>query len=140
MLLEEAEYSMNQHLENRRVYDQYAERPKLTKAFFVRAFEACSAMEIELSMVERRRTTENPFWTNMSAENIITELMVTPRGVEIHQIRAFIEQIINEYGSREYQRVFTDRSLIGNKIGCAIVHDLIENQNNTCRTENDFQC
>jgi hypothetical protein len=112
---------MNQHLENRRAYDQYAERPKLTKTFFVRAFEACLAMKIELSMVEQRRTTENPFWTNMSAENIITELMVTPRGAEIEQIRAFMEQIMNKYGLREYQRVFTDRTLIGNKIGCAIV-------------------
>jgi hypothetical protein len=34
---EEAEHSMNQHLENRRTYDQYAERPKLTKTFFVKA-------------------------------------------------------------------------------------------------------
>jgi hypothetical protein len=27
----EAEHPINQHLENRRAYDQYAERPKLTK-------------------------------------------------------------------------------------------------------------
>jgi hypothetical protein len=32
---EEAEHPINQHLENRRAYDQYAERPKLTKPFFV---------------------------------------------------------------------------------------------------------
>jgi hypothetical protein len=31
---EEAEHPMNQHLEKRRTYDQYAERPKLTKPFF----------------------------------------------------------------------------------------------------------
>jgi hypothetical protein len=31
-------------------------------------------MEIKLGMVERRRTPENPLWTNMIAENIITEL------------------------------------------------------------------
>jgi hypothetical protein len=49
---EEAEHPMNQHLENRRAYDQYAERPKLTKSFFVRALEAWSVMEIELGMVE----------------------------------------------------------------------------------------
>jgi hypothetical protein len=74
---EEAKHPMNQHIENSRAYDQYAERLKLIKPFFVRAFEACSAMEIELSMVERRRTPENPFRTNMRAKNIITELMVT---------------------------------------------------------------
>jgi hypothetical protein len=37
---EEGKHPMNQHLENRRAYDQYAERPKLSKTFFVRAFEA----------------------------------------------------------------------------------------------------
>jgi hypothetical protein len=100
---EEAEHPMNQHHENRRAYDQYAERPKL-------------------NMVEGRRTPENPFWTNMSAANIITELMATPRGAGIDRIRAGMEQIINENGLREYHRLFTDGSLIiGNKVGCAIV-------------------
>jgi hypothetical protein len=32
---EEAEQPMNQHLQNRRAYVQYAERPKLTKPFFL---------------------------------------------------------------------------------------------------------
>jgi hypothetical protein len=57
----------------------------------------------------------------MSAENIIKERMVTPRGAGIDRIRADMEQIINENSLREYQRVFTNRSLIGNKVGCAIV-------------------
>jgi hypothetical protein len=34
---EKAEHPMYQHLDNRRAYDQYAEKPKLTKTFFVRA-------------------------------------------------------------------------------------------------------
>jgi hypothetical protein len=92
---------MNQHLGNRRAL--------------------CSAMEIELSMVEGRRTPENTFWTKMGAENIITELMATLRGAEIEQIRADMEQIINENGLREYQIVFTDGSLIGKKVRYAIV-------------------
>jgi hypothetical protein len=66
-----------------------------------------------------RRTPENPFWANMSAEYIITELMAIPIGAGIGQIRADMEQIIN--GLQEYQRVFTDRSLSRNKVGCAIV-------------------
>jgi hypothetical protein len=45
-------------------------------------------MEIELSMVEMRRTPEKPFWTNISAENIITELMATRRGAGKDRIRA----------------------------------------------------
>jgi hypothetical protein len=32
-----------------------------------------------------------------------------------------MKQIINENGLREYQRVLTNGSLIGNKKGCAIV-------------------
>jgi hypothetical protein len=44
---------------------------------------------------------------------IIIELMATPRG-GIDQIRPDMEQIINENGLREYQRVLTDESLIGN--------------------------
>jgi hypothetical protein len=59
---EEAEHPMNQHLENRRAYDQYAERPKLIKHIFIRALEA---MEIKLSIVGRRRTPENPFWKKL---------------------------------------------------------------------------
>jgi hypothetical protein len=58
--------------------------------------------------------------TNMSVENIIAELMATSRGAGIDAIRADIEQIINKTGLQEYQRVFTDGSLIGNKVGCAI--------------------
>jgi hypothetical protein len=49
---EEAEHLINQHFENGRAYDQYKERPKLSKPFFVRVLEAWSVMEIELSMVE----------------------------------------------------------------------------------------
>jgi hypothetical protein len=78
-------------------------------------------MELELSMVERRRTPEKPFWTNMSAENIITELMTTLKGAGIDQISADMEQIINKNGLRNYQRLFMDGSLIGNKVECAIV-------------------
>jgi hypothetical protein len=50
---EEAEHPMNQHLENRRAYDQYVESHKLTKSFFVRALEACLAMVVELSTMKR---------------------------------------------------------------------------------------
>jgi hypothetical protein len=70
-------------------------------------------------MVEKRRTSETPFWTNKSAENIITELMASPRGAGIDRIRADMEKVINENGLREYQRVFTNGSLIRNKVpGC----------------------
>jgi hypothetical protein len=36
--------------------------------------------------VKRRRTAETLFWTNISAENIITELMATPRGAGIDEL------------------------------------------------------
>jgi hypothetical protein len=65
-------------------------------------------MEIDLSMVERHKIPKNSFWTNMSAENIITELMANPKGTGIYRIRADMEQIIIENGLREYQRVFTE--------------------------------
>jgi hypothetical protein len=39
--------------------------------------------EIVLSMAAWWRGKENPLWTNMSAENITTELMATPRGAGI---------------------------------------------------------
>jgi hypothetical protein len=32
---EEVDHPMNQHLENMRAYDQYAQRPKLTKTFLL---------------------------------------------------------------------------------------------------------
>jgi hypothetical protein len=93
-------------------------------------------------MVEMRRTPEKPFWTNISAENIITELMATPKGAGIDQISADMEQIINKNGLRNYQRLFMDGSLIGNKVACALRnrHDSKEHQNKTCRTDNNIQC
>jgi hypothetical protein len=36
----EAEHSMNQQLEKRRAYDQYIERPKLTKSFFLETLKS----------------------------------------------------------------------------------------------------
>jgi hypothetical protein len=53
-------------------------------------------MEIELSMMERRKTHENTFWTNISVENIITELMATLRGAGMNRNSVYMEQIINE--------------------------------------------
>jgi hypothetical protein len=47
--------------------------------------------------------------------------MATLRGAGIDRIRADMEQIINKNGLREYQRVFTDGSLIGNTVGCVVV-------------------
>jgi hypothetical protein len=87
-----------------------------------------------ISTTVRVGTPENPFWENMSAEYIITELMAIPIGAGIGQIRADMEQIIN--GLQEYQRVFTDRSLIGNKVGCAIA--TTQTNIKTCRTDNDI--
>jgi hypothetical protein len=57
-------------------------------------------MEIELSMMERRKTHENTFWTNISVENIITELMATLAGM--NRNRVDMEQIINENDLREH--------------------------------------
>jgi hypothetical protein len=90
---------------------------KLTKPFLVRALSVFLAIEIELGMVDRRRIPKCPLGTNMSAENIITDLMATPRNARTHRIKANMEQIINKNGLREYQRAFRDGSLIGTKIG-----------------------
>jgi hypothetical protein len=72
-------------------------------------------------MVKKRKTTEYSLWTNMSAENVIIELMANPRVAGIDKIRANMKQITNKNGLQEYHRVFTDGSLIGNKVGCKIV-------------------
>jgi hypothetical protein len=106
-IAEEVEHPMNQLLENRRVYNQ--------------ALEVCSAMEVELGMVKKCKTTEYSLWTNMSAENVIIELMANPRVAEIDKIRANMKQITNKNGLQEYHRIFTDESLIGNQVGCKIV-------------------
>jgi hypothetical protein len=90
-------------------------------------------LETELSRVERRRTPENPFWTNMSAENIITELMATPKGARIDRFSADMEQIINENGIREYPRVLLETRMRN-------CHDSNEHQNKTCRTDTDIPC
>jgi hypothetical protein len=75
-------------------------------------------MEIELSMLERRRTPETPFWTNISAENIITELMSTPRGAGIDRNRANMEQNINE--NEDIKESLRMDHLL-EKVRCAIV-------------------
>jgi hypothetical protein len=46
------EHPINQHLKNKKAYDQYGFRPSLTTFFFVRAKETCSMLEVNLKDID----------------------------------------------------------------------------------------
>jgi hypothetical protein len=72
-------------------------------------------------MVECVKELEHPPWINKNSDNMITQLMVLPKGSGSARIRAELETIIEEEGLREYARVYTDGFVMDERSGCAIM-------------------
>jgi hypothetical protein len=55
-------------------------------------------------------------------ENVNTQMTAIPKGMAtVIRIKAEMEQTIEEEGLEEYVRVYTDGSLMEDRVGCAIV-------------------
>jgi hypothetical protein len=72
-------------------------------------------LEVDLEMVESARQPEHPPWIGNNMENVNTQMTATSR------IKAEMKQPIEEEGLEEYVRVYTDGSLMEDRVGCAII-------------------
>jgi hypothetical protein len=114
------EHSINQHLKNKKAYDQYGLRPSLTTLFFVRAKETCSMLEVDFKYVDQMVQPEyTPWITNMEV-NIDTTMLALPKGSSILGIRAELEESINA-NYPNYNQIYTDGRKMEEKVGCAVV-------------------
>jgi hypothetical protein len=68
-----------------------------------------------LDMVESARQLEHPPWIGDNMENVNTQMTATAR------IKAEMEQTIEEEGLEEYVKVYTDGSLLEDRVECAII-------------------
>jgi hypothetical protein len=89
---------------------------KLTKPFFIRALKACATLDVDLNMVEKARREEHPPWIGDNMKNIITSMMVVPQEAGTLRLKAELEQTIEEEGLQEFTRVYTDGSVMEDRV------------------------
>jgi hypothetical protein len=86
------EHPINQHLNNKKAYDQYGFKPTLTTPFFVRPKETCSMLEVNLKDVDQVVQPKcTPWITNMEV-NIDTTVL--PKRSSTLRTRAELEETL----------------------------------------------
>jgi hypothetical protein len=83
-------------------------------------------LEVDLDTVESARQLEHLPWIGDNMEIVNTQMTAIPKGTETARIKAEMEQTIEEEGLQEYVRVYTDESLIEDRVGCAIICEVRE--------------
>jgi hypothetical protein len=78
-------------------------------------------LEVDLDTMESARQVEHPPWIGDNMENVNTQMTAIPKGTATARIKAEMEQTIEEEGLEEYVRVYTDESLMEERVGCAII-------------------
>jgi hypothetical protein len=78
-------------------------------------------LEVDLDTVESARQLEHPPWIGYNMEYVNTQITTIPKGTATARIKAEMEHTIKVEGLEEYVRVFTDGSLIEDRVGCAII-------------------
>jgi hypothetical protein len=72
--VENESHPVNEWFRKEEAFDNYALNIKLTKAFFLRALEACATLDVDLNMVEKARREEHPPWIGDNMANIIPRM------------------------------------------------------------------
>jgi hypothetical protein len=108
-------HPVNGWFKEKEAHEDYALKPKLSGPFFVRALKACSSLDT----VERQ--LEHPPWIGDNMEDVNLQMTAIPNGTATARIKAEMEQTIEEGGLEEYIRVYTDGSLMEDRVGCAII-------------------
>jgi hypothetical protein len=91
-------------------FDYYAEKTRSTKPFFIRALKSCASLNVDLNIVEKTRRAEHSPWIGNSMNNIITRMMVVPKGAGTIRLKAELEQAIEKEEIGDFTRVYTDGS------------------------------
>jgi hypothetical protein len=71
--------------------------------------------------VESARQLEHPSWIEDNMENVNTQMTTIPKGTATARFKAEMELTIEEEGLEECVRVYTDGSLMEDRVGCAII-------------------
>jgi hypothetical protein len=74
-------------------------------------------------MVEKARREEYPPWIGDNIENIITKMMAVPKGAGTARLKTELEQTIEKKGLQEFTRVYTDGSVMEDRVGCSVICD-----------------
>jgi hypothetical protein len=107
---ENSSHPVNRWFKEKEAYEYYSFKPKL-----------CSSLEVDLYMVESARQLEHPPWIGDNMENVNTQMMAIPKRTATARIKAEMEQTIEEEGLEKHVRVYTDGSLIKNRVGCTTI-------------------
>jgi hypothetical protein len=118
---ENENHPVNKLLRDQEVYDEYALRRKPSKPFLITAQDACATLVVDLGTVECVKELEHSPWINNNFDNMIIQLMALPKRSGSARIQAELETITEEEGLREYARVYTDGSVMDERLGYAIV-------------------
>jgi ribonuclease HI len=96
---------------------------KLIKPFFIRALEACATLDVNLNNehVEKARREEHPPWIADNMENIITRMIAVPKGAGTARLKAKLEQTIEEKRLQKFTRVYTDGSVMEDRVKCLVI-------------------
>jgi hypothetical protein len=54
-------------------------------------------------------------------ENIITWMMAVPKGTGTARLKADLEQTIEKEGLQKFTRVYTDGSVMEDRVGCSVI-------------------
>jgi ribonuclease HI len=83
-------------------------------------------------MVEKARREEHPPWIGNNMENIITKMMAVSKGAGTARLKAELEQTIEEEGLQEFTRVYTDVSVMEDRVMCGPEEIKIRLAEQTC--------
>jgi hypothetical protein len=78
-------------------------------------------LEVDLDMLESARQFEHLPRIGDNKENVNTQMTAIPKRTETARIKAEMVQTIEKEGLEEYVRVYTNGSLMEDRIRCAII-------------------
>jgi hypothetical protein len=77
-------------------------------------------LEVDLDTVESARQLEHPSYTGDNMDNVNIQMTAIPKRMATARIKAEMEQTIEEEGLEDYVRVYTDGSVMEDRVQCAI--------------------
>jgi hypothetical protein len=128
---ENSSHPVNRWFKEKGAYEDYALKPKLSRPFF-------EVDLVDLDTVDSASQLEHPPWNWDNMEHVITQMTTIPKRTITARIKAEMEQTIEEEGLEKYARVYTDGSLMDDRVGCAIICGRLDCQNK-CRSSTQKQ-
>jgi hypothetical protein len=81
---------------------------------------ACAILDVDMNMVEKAKRTPTLAGDNM--ENIITRMMTVPKRAGAARLKAKLEQANGWKGLHKFTRVYTEGSVLENRVGYSVTN------------------